>query len=391
MEQQSGQVTGQLSPDGHWWWDGTRWAPAFSNDGQWWWDGSKWRGALSDNGLWRWDGAHWQPVWSLSPQDPGGVARALAAAAEERFVQAGFLLASRRPEWQATPDLVPLLDSAMPGLPGGAGNPQYRSIYSRIGRSSPASTFADADAVLRLAREGNTLGAALGAAVEEQRSGEAARSRRIQEAEQRLAQAQQRLNIAQATDGAATDAGRQLGGFGDVRVYERAVWAPGHGLAPLGDAVAALGTASELFQSHHDAVAKITQPDSAAGPAPAASALAKADLESALASGAPTRFVLVSTSRYATVVECQPGQEPTAQQFVDAFNRTVQAASGSAPPALTPEQREKVEADLEKEVQAAQAEFEAAKADRGSLDAAQARAKAILDRVLVPPESLRAG
>lgn len=35
----------QHSADGQWWWDGTRWVPAWTPDGQWWFDGSHWRRA----------------------------------------------------------------------------------------------------------------------------------------------------------------------------------------------------------------------------------------------------------------------------------------------------------------------------------------------------------
>lgn len=34
--------TGQLSPDGYWWWDGAQWVSAVSPDGHWRWDGSAW-------------------------------------------------------------------------------------------------------------------------------------------------------------------------------------------------------------------------------------------------------------------------------------------------------------------------------------------------------------
>ena len=32
----------QFSPDGLWWWDGSRWQPAISQDGRWRWDGRGW-------------------------------------------------------------------------------------------------------------------------------------------------------------------------------------------------------------------------------------------------------------------------------------------------------------------------------------------------------------
>ena len=59
-EQPGGQPGGQqpqaaagLSPDGLWWWDGTRWQTTVSPDGR-----------------WRWTGAQWVP--HVAPARPGG-------------------------------------------------------------------------------------------------------------------------------------------------------------------------------------------------------------------------------------------------------------------------------------------------------------------------------
>ncbi len=35
-------ASGQLSPDGRFWWDGLKWVSAFSPDGAWRWDGKQW-------------------------------------------------------------------------------------------------------------------------------------------------------------------------------------------------------------------------------------------------------------------------------------------------------------------------------------------------------------
>ena len=42
MTEETPAGTGQLSPDGYWWWNGSQWVSAVSADGRWRWDGEKW-------------------------------------------------------------------------------------------------------------------------------------------------------------------------------------------------------------------------------------------------------------------------------------------------------------------------------------------------------------
>lgn len=43
----SGGDTGQISPDGQWYWDGQRWQSTLSPDGRWRWDGHRWIAAVA--------------------------------------------------------------------------------------------------------------------------------------------------------------------------------------------------------------------------------------------------------------------------------------------------------------------------------------------------------
>ena len=42
MSEETPNSTGQLSPDGNWWWDGAKWVSTISPDGRWRWNGETW-------------------------------------------------------------------------------------------------------------------------------------------------------------------------------------------------------------------------------------------------------------------------------------------------------------------------------------------------------------
>jgi len=57
--------TGQLSPDGRWRWDGSRWQPVRSEDGRWRWDGSSWTSERLDETRFE---ATYNPIRGVEPK-----------------------------------------------------------------------------------------------------------------------------------------------------------------------------------------------------------------------------------------------------------------------------------------------------------------------------------
>src|SRR5258708_19061959 len=80
-----------------------------SGDGAWWWNGRRWVPATTEDGLWKWDGTRWKGTVDLEGRRPEDLATTLALLAEDRYAEAGVILADRAVEWQpdgALPDLV---------------------------------------------------------------------------------------------------------------------------------------------------------------------------------------------------------------------------------------------------------------------------------------------
>src|SRR5918912_2003711 len=71
-----------------------------SRDGNWWWNGRRWIPAVTEAGLWRWDGGRWQPTRSFEGRRPEDLAATLSLLAEERYAEAGAILAAHQAEWQ---------------------------------------------------------------------------------------------------------------------------------------------------------------------------------------------------------------------------------------------------------------------------------------------------
>src|SRR2546430_4968893 len=70
-----------------------------SADGQWWWNGRRWVQAITEDGLWKWDGARWNQTVQLEGKRPEDLAATLALLGEDRYAQAGALLAQAVEEW----------------------------------------------------------------------------------------------------------------------------------------------------------------------------------------------------------------------------------------------------------------------------------------------------
>src|SRR4030081_3882611 len=83
-----------------------------SGDGAWWWNGRRWVPATTEDGLWKWDGSRWKGTVDLEGRRPEDLATTLALLAEDRYSEAGQILARRAVEWQPDGQLRDLVERA---------------------------------------------------------------------------------------------------------------------------------------------------------------------------------------------------------------------------------------------------------------------------------------
>src|SRR5215813_4661398 len=81
-----------------------------SGDGAWWWNGRRWVSATTEDGLWKWDGSRWKGTADLDGKRPEDLATTLALLAEDRYAEAGAILAQRAHEWQPDGGLRDLVE-----------------------------------------------------------------------------------------------------------------------------------------------------------------------------------------------------------------------------------------------------------------------------------------
>ncbi|HEY3866822.1 MAG TPA: hypothetical protein VGM10_00650 [Actinocrinis sp.] len=175
---ESDTSVGQLSPDGHWRWDGSQWQPAgqdaqqqqpqsqASAGDQ---SGSTAVGQLSPDGNWQWDGSQWQPAGQS-----GGAGAAAGAAAggqslAEAFAQQGLAIdASVIGDGQAIGRVVGKLQQWYSALDG-----THKAVVESLCSQGMTYLLADpavavvsegAEFLQALAATGLTLEQALGAA-----------------------------------------------------------------------------------------------------------------------------------------------------------------------------------------------------------------------------------
>src|SRR5215472_11785667 len=86
-----------------------------SGDGTWWWNGRRWVPATTEDGLWKWDGSRWRGTVDLEGQRPEDLATTLARLAEDRYGDAGVILAQRPEEWGPDPGLRELVQRVREG------------------------------------------------------------------------------------------------------------------------------------------------------------------------------------------------------------------------------------------------------------------------------------
>src|SRR5215467_11732691 len=107
-----------------------------SGDGAWWWNGRRWVPATTEDGLWKWDGTRWKGTVDLEGKRPEDLATTLALLAEDRYSEAGEILADRAAEWQPDGALRDLVE-------------RTREAGSRLGRVAEGLHVADGNRGLR--------------------------------------------------------------------------------------------------------------------------------------------------------------------------------------------------------------------------------------------------
>src|SRR5262245_64841820 len=84
-----------------------------SGDGAWWWNGRRWVPATTEDGLWKWDGTRWRGNVDLEGRRPEDLATTLSLLAEDRYAEAGTILARRSSEWAPEGGLRDLVERAL--------------------------------------------------------------------------------------------------------------------------------------------------------------------------------------------------------------------------------------------------------------------------------------
>ena len=343
----SGQARRLLSRDGNWWWNGRRWVPATTEDG-----------------LWKWDGARWQPTKNLAGRRPEDLAATLAVLAEDRYAEAGVILASYVPDWEPEDRLQRLAEqtrevgerlrraeealsgdgSARGGILGRRGVPfsdrrqleeerdalrsEYRALTSRLGREAPQPSVKEADDVLRAARNLDERAALLTAGLAEVDEAERMRADSAVAAQKELATAEEvRLRSLQEARRAVEAAeaahawavaeargrlravltpgsGELKAGLGLLRLHAGVLETP-TGRLPAAGLSAYADTAAELWRQHRNPLAELIL-------------LETPEAESfltALTEGGSALFLLIVGPTGATLWACPPGQEKGARRF----------------------------------------------------------------------------
>lgn len=411
-------------------------APArtpLSGDGRWWWNARRWVAAESEDGIWRWDGSAWRPTVDLSAGRPAELADRLATESEQRYAQAGAILAARADEWGpdgAQRELLSHLAGAEvargshpdQGRLGG----EMRALMARIGRSAPRPTVKEADELLGAARtldrRASMLHQAatqLDAALEERAQAMAAAQHDLALAEtsreEAIAQARSTVAEAEAEHARNVDEARSRlrrirtpgpgelrAEFADFRLHANLLETP-EGRSPSGGALALLGSPAVLWQRHGDLLADLILLGT-----PGAHAL-----HQAVTAGSEELYLLIAGRTAATVVPVAAVDEAAARRFAEAVaenaGRASQAArerelrarmaqdelaavmSDRSAIAASEHELERVQVDetLMVPVWRSRKAIEAARSDTPELTASRERLASLLGELTAPPEPLR--
>jgi hypothetical protein len=378
-----------------------------SSDGSWWWNGRRWVAAATDDGLWRWDGTRWNPTVNLDGKRPEDLATTLALLAEERYADAGAILAENPRDWRPRPQLRELVDRAqeirrqlsrleedLHTSDGGRGllgrralgpeerrhitqqheevSREYRTLTARIGRGAPQPSTKEADDLLATARMLDERAAMLTAGLAEVDEAERMRADAAVAAQKELAaaedarvkalqRARKAVDLAEAAHASAvSDARARLSavltpgtgelkaGLGPLRLHE-SLLETSSGRLPVAGLAAYADTAPQLWRDHREQLSDLLLLE---GPE-------AENFRTALTHRSAALFLLIYGQGGATLLSCPAGQEKAARRF--AAKVTEQAAEA------TRARNERLEL-----ARKAEAELDAIIRDRSPIDAAEA-------------------
>jgi hypothetical protein len=378
-----------------------------SGDGSWWWNGRRWVPAATEDGLWKWDGARWKATVDLEGKRPEDLATTLAILAEDRYSEAGVILAHRAPEWQPEGGLRDLVERAREagdrlgrvseGLTvadGGRGlrrrlgatdtdrrhleeerstlGSEQRALMVRVGRSAPQPSIKEADDMLAAARllderaalmtaglaevdEAERMRAdAAAAAQRELAAAEDARLRALQEARRAVeaAESAHAWAVAEARARMRTvltpGPGELKAGLGPLRLHANLLETP-TGRVPAAGSAAYVDTAQALWSEHREALADLVLLE-----APEADSFLDAVTE-----GSSALFLLVVGRSGTALWPCPPGQEKAAQRFATVVCDHAREAG-------------RTKRDRDEKARHAEEELDQVTRDRSSIEAAEA-------------------
>lgn len=334
-----------------------------SRDGSWWWNGRRWIAAVTEDGLWRWDGGRWQPTVDLAGKRPEDLAATLALLAEDRYGQAGAVLAERTAEWQPDGELAGLAhqaqdlgarlrraEEALADGPAGRGilgrrnlapherrqlederdavRSQYRALTAQIGREAPQPSLKEADDTLSAARlldeRADLLRTGLSEVDEAERmradaavagqkelaAAEEARLKALQEARRAVetAESQHAWRISEARNRLRAvltpGSGELKAGLGLLRLHAALLETPG-GRLPAAGLRAVADSATMLWRNYREPLLDLVL-------------LETPEAESfltALTERSTSIFLLITGPTGSALWACPPGQENAARRF----------------------------------------------------------------------------
>ena len=378
-----------------------------SGDGSWWWNGRRWVPATTEEGLWKWDGARWKATVDLEGKRPEDLATTLALLAEDRYAEAGAILADRPSEWGPEAGLRDLVDRARDaagrlnrveeGLNLADGSrglrrrlgataddrrqlederdtvaAEHRGLMVRLGRSAPQPSIKEADDMLSAARllderaalmtaglaevdEAERMRAdAAAAAQRELAAADDARLRALQEARRAVeaAESAHAWAVAEARARMRTvvtpGPGELKAGLGQLRLHANLLETP-TGRVPAAGSAAFVDTASALWSEHREALADLVLLE-----APEAQPFLDA-----LAEGTSALFLLVVGRTGTALWQCPTGQEKAAQRFATVVCDHAREAG-------------RTKADRDDKARRAEDELDQVTRDRTTIEAAEA-------------------